>query len=360
MDNIRRIKAISASLEKAGLSAMLLLSLPNLKYAFGPDCPEGVAVITSAGHAFLMTDAIVFERAREALPDISVLNFSHVGCRHLINGLIGEYGIRDMGFEENSTTYSDYLYFQKGLHVPLVPAQALLSGLRAVKDTSEIERLSRACQIAEAAFEATLPYVQPGATEKDVSDRLIWHMLRLGADGISFPPMISSGHRTSFPHASTSNAKLARGLLMMDFGCTVEGYCSDLTRTVCLGPPSEEIKNAYSAVVRAKRAIASADLHNSAACVLDSIPRAILQRAYPLSPIEHALGHSIGLEVHEDPVIAPGEYSLLQSGNILCLEPSVYIKDTFGIRIEDMYVVDSQSARCLSGGGEELIILPFE
>ena len=227
-----------------------------------------------------------------------------------------------------------------------------------MKDGEEREALIHAQRISEKAFEEILKFIRPGMTEKEIAARLVYDMLRFGAEKMSFDPIVVSGPNGSLPHGIPSDKKVQEGeFITMDFGCKYQGYCSDMTRTVALGEPSEEMKKVYYTVLEAQKAgIAAAkagvrgcDIHNAAAKVIEDAGYG--------EYFGHGFGHSVGIEIHESPNANHSNQDPMPEGVAVSAEPGIYLPGKFGVRIEDVILLTQDGCEDITLAPKELIVL---
>ena len=230
-----RFEKAARELEARGLDALLVTSEPNRRYVTGFPSSAGTALVTRNGGWFF-TDSRYIEAARAAIDGAAVRELSGKAMLEEIQSILRDRNCRVLGFEEKRVTVETWERWKGTLSCELRGAEALLEGLRSVKEPEEVRRLKAAQALAEEAFRELLDFIRPGRTEQEVAARLQYLMLKRGAEGMSFPPIVVSGSRTSQPHGVPSEKVLERGeFLTMDFGCILEGYCSDTTRTLALG-----------------------------------------------------------------------------------------------------------------------------
>ena len=234
----------------------------------------------------------------------------------------------------------------------------LINTLRSVKNRDEIRSILEAQLIAESAFRHILKYIKVGITEKEIALELDFYMLRHGGEGLSFETIAVSGANSSMPHGVPSNKKIEKGdFVTMDFGTIINGYHSDMTRTVAVGFATDEMKNVYDIVLRAQQNC----LENIKAGVSckdgDEFARSVIRNAGYGQYFTHSTGHGVGVEIHEYPNLSPASDSILQVGNIVTVEPGIYIPEKFGVRIEDMALITENGCRNLTNAEKALIIL---
>ncbi|MDR1065608.1 MAG: Xaa-Pro peptidase family protein [Oscillospiraceae bacterium] len=347
------IAKLREAIKESELDALMITSPVNRLYATGFSSSAGVALIAREG-AWFFTDSRYIEAAALAISDAEISEQrSGSTYQKLVNAVCAERGLKTLGFEEKSITYSEYKTWEAGLDVALVPSQALLQDARAVKSRAELNKMIAAQRIAEKSFNEILPLIKTDITERRLANELLTAFLRNGADDKAFETIVVSGERSSMPHGVPEDRPLQKGFLTIDFGVKKDGWCSDTTRTVCLGRASEEMRRVYDTVLRAQLAgIAAArvgargsDVH---AAALNVISDAGFGKFFG-----HGFGHGLGLEVHETPNAAPSYAGELPAGAVISAEPGIYLPGKFGVRIEDViYITES--------GSENITALPKE
>jgi len=353
---MNHLKKIAAKLEVYGLDAMLITSEPGEFYAIDFH-GEGVALVTKQGN-YYFTDSRYIEACENHVTDCAISMPEGRSYKEEVAALAEELGIQKLGFEDNYLSVREYNGWVAAVKAEFVPANELLDELRTYKDEEEIERMIAAQRIAEQALEEILKFIKPGVTEKEIAARLEYEMLRLGAEKMSFDPIVASGPNGSMPHAIPSDKPVCEGeFITMDFGCKFGGYCSDMTRTVALGQPSEEMVKVYNTVLEAqlagialaKAGVVGSEVHNAAAKV-------IADAGYG-EYFGHGYGHSLGVEIHEDPRFSPMWNKPIGAGAALSAEPGIYLPGKFGVRIEDVVILTEDGCRNITEAPKHLIIL---
>ena len=237
-------------------------------------------------------------------------------------------------------------------------ASGLLDSLRASKDEEELEAMICAQRIAEKSLEETLAWMQVGMTEKEVAAYLEYRMISNGAEKKSFDTIIASGPNSSKPHAVPGERKLQNGeFVTIDFGCVVNGYCSDTTRTVVLGQPTEEMRKVYDVVLQAQLAGIAAARAGLTGKEIDAAARQVIEDAGYGAYFGHSFGHSLGIEIHESPNLAPSNGEPMPVGAVVSAEPGIYLPGKFGVRIEDVLVLREDGCENITKYPKELLIL---
>lgn len=255
---------------------------------------------------------------------------------------------------------SEFSRFANGLQEvqQWLPLENQINAIRRIKTPEELECLAKAEAVGDAAFADILKILKPGMTELDTAAELEYSMKKHGAQGFSFDTIIASGLNSSMPHAVPGTRRLENGdFVTMDFGCVIDGYCSDMTRTVVLGKAGEKQKEIYNTVLRAQTealAVLKAGMKGSE---VDAAARNIIRDAGYGEYFGHGLGHSVGLYIHEEPRLSPTDDTVLEENMIETVEPGIYVPGFGGVRIEDMVVVTADGCRNLAHSPKELIEL---
>lgn len=353
-----RFRMLADRLPAAGLDGLLLTGEANRFYASGFLCADGMAVITKE-KSYYFTDSRYIEAAEAAVSGAEVLLISRERSYHAALGqAVAAHGIKKLGFEENRMTVGAYRALAGAVRTELVPAQSLPGKLRAAKDVEEIGAITAAQRIAERALDKILGFLRPGLTEKEVAAELTYQMLRLGAEKMSFDPIVVSGPNSSMPHGVPTDRKLAAGeFLTMDFGCVSGGYCSDMTRTVALGSADSEMRKVYDTVLRAQMAGITAAKAGVTGRSIDGAARKVIEDAGYGDCFGHGFGHSVGIEIHESPNAAPGDQTEMPEGAVVTAEPGIYLPGRFGVRIEDMMILREDGCQVITRVPKELLVL---
>lgn len=352
----QRVEKLRAMLEREGLDAFLVLKPENRAYISG-FTGSSAYIVVSQDRALLFTDFRYVEQAKQQCPGFTVIDYRRELAKTL-NKYLQEAGVSVLGFEKQYVTYGLYQDLQEKLDVTLEPTAGLVEELRTVKDQQEIELMQKAQEIAEQAFEHVLTIIKPGITENEVALELEFKMRRLGAEGLAFPTIAASGVRSALPHGRASNKVLEKGdFLTLDFGAVYQGYCSDMTRTVVLGEPTDKQREVYNTVLKAQLAALEAAGPGITGRELDAVARDIITEAGYSEYFGHGLGHGVGRQVHEAPGAGPRSDGKLVPGHIVTIEPGIYIPGWGGVRIEDMILITENGYQNFNSSTKELIIL---
>lgn len=356
---MERLAKIRGGLIDLGLDAVLITDELNQRYAAGFAFTDG-AVLVTLDRAFLLTDSRYIEAAEKSVSgDITVRMFG-AGKRlsQLVREAMDECGVKMLGAEEFSLSHGAYLNWQRVLGVELHPCQSLFYRLRASKDESEIRSMRRAQAIAEKALDDVLHIIRPGITERDIAAEISYRMLKHGGEGNSFDPIAVTGANSSMPHGVPSDAVVREGdFITMDFGCIKDGYCSDMTRTVAVGMPTDEMRSVYQTVLQAQLAGIAAAKAGVTGERVDAAARKVISDAGYGDYFGHSFGHSLGLDIHEHPIAAPGVHVRLPEHTVISAEPGIYLPGKFGVRIEDVMHLTADGAEILTRSPKNLIIL---
>ena len=272
--------------------------------------------------------------------------------------------VKDLvGFDSSYTTVAELERWKAALPSALrrkllVPVTGAVEPLRWLKDEDELRVLGEAAALGDALFTHLLGFIRPGLTETAVAAELEYQARMRGAEGMSFDSIVAAGARTALPHGRASEAKLPRrGFLTLDFGVILKGYCSDMTRTVCLGKPTGREREVYDAVLAAEEAAIEAVAAGVECGAVDEAARGVLRGAGMADAFTHSTGHGVGLEIHEGPRVGSGQKTKLAPGMLITIEPGVYFAGEFGVRIEDMVVVRRGGSEVLTRSPKALIEL---
>ena len=353
---MNHLEHIAAHLD--GLDAMLLTSEANCYYATG-FMGEGIALVTRRG-SWYFTDSRYTEAADKAIGNAAVIRevSRERPFSALINEALAASGAEKVGFEDQRMTVAEHTVYSEKLHCTLTPASSLMTELRGSKDEEELSCMTAAQRIAEGALEQILKEIRPGMTEKEIAARLNYLMVSAGAEKTSFDTIVASGPNGSMPHAVPGMRKVREGdFITMDFGCVYKGYCSDMTRTVALGRPSDEMRNVYDIVLQAQLAGIAAAKAGVTGAAIDGAARKVIQDAGYGAYFGHSFGHSLGIDIHEAPNAAPGNDKPMPDGAVISAEPGIYLPGKFGVRIEDVMILRPDGAQVITKAPKALLVL---
>ena len=340
---MNRIDRLREQLEEA----LLVTNLVNIRYLCGFDS-SNAALLVERDRVRLYTDFRYIDSAR-AVPDVEVVQTKRSLIAELAETLSGRIAF------ETVLPYAQYQTLSAG-GLDLVPRSGVVEALRAVKDESELETLRRACAITDRAFERLLDVPFVGRRERDVAWDLgvIFH--EEGADAQAFEFIVGSGPTGSQPHGRAGDRKIGAGeLVVIDAGCTIDGYASDYTRTFATGPLNGRKKEAYETVLAAQETALAGIRAGVSGVDADALARGVIDAGEFKGAMGHGLGHGLGLDVHEDPRLSTESTDVLAPGNVVTVEPGIYVGGDFGIRIEDDVVVTDSGIENLTGFRKDLV-----
>ena len=342
-----RADRLDALAKKQGLDALVVTNLHDIRWLTGFTGSNGVVVVgrDSDGEPVrrFITDFRYVAQAKDQVLDPwqRIDGGRDLGGAGLAAHL--PHGVRKVGFDDAQLTVAAHRRLKNAVEIgqELVPAQGLVSGLRAVKDPEEQAAIRSAAELADAAFvEVVLEGGVVGRTERELALRLETRMRDLGATGNSFDPIVACGPHGALPHASPRDEVIPKGVLLtVDWGCVLDGYCSDSTRTVSTGGISDAARAVYDLVLDAQLQSLAAVKAGAEARAVDKVARDVIAAGGHADHFGHGLGHGVGLEVHEAPTLSPRGQGTLVAGQIVTVEPGVYVPGEHGVRIEDLVAV---------------------
>ena len=350
-------KRISEILKEKKLDAILVSDPFNMRYITGFRGGEGY-VYLSEQRQVLLTDSRYTTQARDEADGFEIVQVD--GTADYIKRLYGfmqEENVKVLGFEDEHLIYVSVKSLQDGC--PGVEFAALggaLNRLRIIKNEAELKALRQAEHVGDLAFEEILKIIRPGMTELQVAAELEYSMKKNGAVRTSFETIVASGINSAMPHAIPSEKKIESGdFVTMDFGCMIDGYCSDMTRTIVVGKADEKQKEIYNIVLQAQLAALDAVIAGMKGSEVDKVARDIIYSAGYQECFGHGLGHSVGLFIHEDPRLSPKCHEVLEENMIQTVEPGIYVPGFGGVRIEDMIIVKKDGHENLTHSPKELL-----
>lgn len=341
---------------KSDSEGILIISEQNRRYFTSFPSSFGILLVTKNDSVFL-TDSRYIEAAQSKIKFCRVIESKKLSEQ--IPQICEEMNIKSLRAESCITV--DELNSMRKLFKPVkistVGTSKIISSCREIKTEYEVEQIKKAQHIAELGFEHIIPMIKPGVTEREIALELDYFMLRNGAEALSFETIVVSGKKSSMPHGVPDHKKIETGdFVTMDYGAVVNGYHSDMTRTVAVGKVSEKQKKVYETVLNAQ--LAALDIIKSGVLLKDgdSAARNVIENAGFGECFRHSTGHGVGVEIHEAPNLSPKAEGRLKVGNIVTVEPGIYLPDEFGVRIEDMVYVTENGCVNLTNAPKELII----
>lgn len=343
------------------MDALLVTHLPDVRWLSGFTGSNAALALSfsSSGsvNSTLFTDGRYTAQARAELRGMRVVigqkNAAVAACEWLFSNS-SVHKVRRCGFDDGNTTVAELQLMRAAIPAKkrrelFKPVGALVSALRWIKDTDEIAKMRKAAALGCRLFEEILCVIQPGMPESTVAAELEYRARLAGAEAMSFPTIVASGERSALPHGHATSAKLPkRGFVTLDFGVVLDGYCSDMTRTVHMGRANNEERTVYDAVLAAQEAGVAAVRAGASGGEVDDAARSVLRSVNLDKWFTHSTGHGVGLEIHEGPRLAARQKQKLETGMVVTIEPGVYMPGKFGVRIEDMVLVAASGSEILT------------
>ena len=347
------------SILKTDCDAIIITSPENRRYFTGFNSSAGYLIITKK-EAVFFTDSRYIEAATSKITTCKSLLLKRID--DTIVPYLKELNIKNIYLETERLTVAELYSLKKSFGFCNVEAKEevdeVINNLRAIKTDYEVECIKKAQKIAEDAFSHILTFIKEGVTEKEIALELDFYMLSHGAEAVSFETIAVSGKNSSMPHGVPSDKKIEKGdFITMDFGAMYNGYHSDMTRTVIVGEPSEKQKEVYETVLKAQKASLAVLKNGVTGFDADKVGRDIIDAKGYKENFGHGTGHGVGVEIHESPNLSPFSKATLQKGNVVTVEPGIYIPNEFGVRIEDMALITEDGFINLTNCEKELIVL---
>ena len=348
-----RVDKLRGLLPQKGVDALLISMSENRRYMSGFTGSAGYLFITGE-RAILGTDFRYTEQATGQSPDFEVVRIG--GNWSWLGDQIKEAGTTRMGFESHHMTVQSYHALSdalgeqlEGSKPALVATNGIAEQLRIYKDAEELAALQKAIDVADQAMESVCPIITEGMTEKEVAWRLEVAIRELGAEGPSFDTIVAAGPNGAMPHHHPSDRPILAGEpIVIDMGAKVDGYCSDITRTICVGEADEMFRRIYDIVLGSQLTAINTVKPGMTGGDCDELSRAVISEAGYGDNFGHSLGHGYGLAVHEFPRVGPKAENILEEGMVFTVEPGIYLSGWGGVRIEDDVVLETSGARVLS------------
>ena len=341
-------------------SAVVVHDPSNIFYLTEGYSGEGLVFI-SAARRVIVTDFRYTEQAGRQAPGFEVeMTSKDRKADQVVAALVQDGGITELRAETNYLSVDSYeaLRAAVGEEVSFLPLAEAPQKLRQIKTPSEILAIRKACDITSEAFSAILPKIREGMTEKELQIELDFTMFRLGAEELAFSTIVASGENGSLPHAIPGSRVIRAGdMITMDFGAKVGHYCADMTRTVALGKPSDEMRKIYETVLRAQSMCEDALAAGKNCFEIDKLARDYIDARGYAGRFGHGLGHSVGIDIHEEPRLSPACHEVLKAGVVITVEPGIYVPGLGGVRIENTCLGKENGCVPLTTADKQLIIL---
>ncbi|MCM1043844.1 MAG: aminopeptidase P family protein [Corallococcus sp.] len=342
------------------IDAALILSSKNRFYFTEFASTFGFLLLFPQKSVFI-TDSRYLEMAETLKNDgIEVKGISAaVDAYSIVKEQLAEAGAKKVGFEDSELTVHEFGMLQEKLSdSTFIPIGKAIAQIRSIKTLSEIEYVKKAQTITDAAFTQMLTFIKEGMSEIDISVELEYRMRKLGASGLAFDTIVASGENTSKPHAHPTNKKIEKGdAVLMDFGAAYNGYCSDMTRTVFVGEPVAEMRNIYNIVQLAQKTAINNAYCGMTGKELDMLAREVIVANGYGEYFLHSTGHSLGIDIHEEPRAAVSSTDALNDSQFITVEPGIYLAGVGGVRIEDLLLITKDGVIDLTTSEKNIIIL---
>jgi len=353
---LERIEKIVSTFDELGLDGLLITSPYNRRYASNFTGTAGTVLI-SRNKAMFITDFRYVEQASKQCKGYEIVQ-QKGSMTEEIAKQVAALGINKLGFEQDYVTFATYKEYESAFEAKLTPISGIIEKLRLIKTDSEIKILKEAARIADAAFEHIIEFIQPGLTELEVSNELEFFMRKAGATSSSFDTIVASGIRSALPHGVATDKVIEKGdFVTLDFGAYYQGYASDITRTIAVGNPSDELKEIYDIVYEAQKRGVQGLKPGMSGKEGDALTRDYIAEKGFGEYFGHSTGHGIGLEIHEGPNLSIKSNYILEPGMVVTVEPGIYIQGLGGVRIEDDALITDNGNELLTHSAKELIIL---
>ncbi|WP_062104707.1 M24 family metallopeptidase [Bacillus niameyensis] len=353
MDKLQKIREEFGAF---GIDGLLITSPYNRRYLTNFTGTAGIALITQ-NKAFFITDFRYTEQAAKQVEGYEIIQYSQ-GMIAEVADQVKALGVKKIGFEQDHLSYSTWKAYEGAIAAELVPVSNLVEKMRLIKTSQEVAIIKEAADIADLAFKHILDYIKPGLTELEVANELEFFMRKCGATSSSFDTIVASGWRSALPHGVASEKVIEKGdFVTLDYGALYKGYVSDITRTIAVGEPSEQLKEIYDITLEAQLRAMEQIKSGMTGIEADAIARDYITAKGYGDNFGHSLGHGIGLEVHEGPGLSIRSEQKLEPGMVVTVEPGIYVPKLGGVRIEDDILITETGNEALTHSTKDLIIL---
>ncbi len=350
--HLKRLQKLQTLITEKVLDGFLLCQPENIRYISGFTGSSGWLLI-SRQRAILATDFRYVEQAKAESPDFDI--FQTKGePQDWLPELVSELRWHKLGFEANSISYETYQRLSdtirsKQIKLELVPLARIVEQFRSIKEPDEIECITKAAVLADTAFKQAKNIICAGMTEKEVAWEIEKILRQQGSEGVPFEIIVASGANSALPHARPTEKTILSGEpLLIDMGARINGYCSDFTRTLFLGKADKTFQEIYDIVLKAQTTALEGISSGMTAWQADRLARSIVEQAGYGDTFGHGLGHGVGLAIHELPTINPNSSDSLANGMVFTIEPGIYLAGQYGIRIEDLVILENDKVRVLT------------
>lgn len=346
------------AIAEKGLHALLVSQQENCRYLSGFTGSSGYLLISDS-HALLGTDFRYIEQAKEEAPDYEITQVKG-DLSDWLPRLVSDLGWRKLGFEANHVSFATHHKLSeaieaKQLDLELIPTASLVERLRSIKEPEELVLIGKAIELTDAAFEYAKSAIHPNITEMEAAWEIESFLRQGGSEGIPFEIIVASGSNSALPHAKPSGRTIQSGEpVLIDMGARINGYCSDFSRTLCLGKPDKNLLGIYDIVLKAQLAAIGGIESGMNAPQADALARSVIEKSGYGDAFGHSLGHGVGLEVHEYPALSSNSSDLLLDGMVFTIEPGIYMAGWGGVRIEDMVILEKGKVKVLTKSEKKL------
>jgi Xaa-Pro aminopeptidase len=355
-----RLRQLRFSLEDEKVDALVLTYLPNIRYLTNFSGTEATVFIDKENIYFITDDRYEEQIKTELypLPDLKTFISRDPWAIALDKGILDN--VESLAFESDRVSYHEAVEIRNRIRpVKFKPVYLLAEKFTIPKDPMELEYIQQSCDIAEKTYEKMLEFIKPGISETDIAIEIAYQSRKLGSEGDPFSIIAVSGARGCLIHGTPSDKKIKNGdIVILDFGCKVNGFCSDITRTFAVGKATKEQKQIYKLIYEAQSTAISEVRPSMNGKILDAFARNIIEKEGLGNYFQHSLGHGIGLVPHELPIITfRKDDQIIPENCVLAIEPGVYLPDKFGMRVEDEIFVTRNGATRLTNAPAELLVI---
>lgn len=352
---MNKLEQVHEILNHKRLDAMIVLSDFNRRYLSGFTGTSGALIITHNKN-YLVTDFRYIEQATKQAPEFEIINRQN-GLITEIKNILEQAQLSNIGFEGHQISYDTYVELNKGM-ITLISISDSIDKIREVKSEEEIKLIRKAAEIVDKTYDYILTVVKVGMSEREIKALLESKMLELGADGPSFDTIVASGYRGALPHGVASDKLIVKGdMITLDFGAYYRGYCSDITRTFAVGEPDPKMKEIYNIVLSSQIKAIDEIRPGMTVQEADALSRDYIDAHGYGQEFGHSLGHGIGLDIHEGPLLSKNSTGELQVNNCVTIEPGIYVDGLGGVRIEDDILITENGCDVFTKCTKDLIIL---
>jgi Xaa-Pro aminopeptidase len=355
---IKRLRKLRTSIAEKGLDALLLSQPENIRYLSRFTGSSGWLLI-SRRNAILVLDFLYVEQAKEESPGFEIIQIKQE-LHDWLPSLVSDLGWHKLGFEANLISYDGYHKLSeaiktKQINLELIPTTGIVEQFRSIKEPEELRFITKAVELADAAFEQAKMLIHPGITEKEIAWEIEKILRQEGSEGIPFEIIVASGPNSALPHARPTEKTICSGEpVLIDMGARISGYCSDLSRTLFLGKADKTFREIYNIILKAQAAAIEKIESGMDASQADKLARSVIEQAGYGDAFGHGLGHGVGLAVHEFPRLGLSSSDSLADSMVFTAEPGIYLAGQGGVRIEDMVVLENGKARVLTRSSKSI------